>query len=191
MSNNQTLLLEAYTNLGFKLSENRFQSFLDLIQQHMINEDKIKKAKDQHRNLRLAIHGRKDPLILSIQDAIDMASVNFIQLYGDQLWPVIDWHVHNRGHLNDRWYVDTLTVTRRCDFVWVCEVHQDCERRGNHDRSLWEEKIRSPLGLAVRKYIGVVQRMWVAGELVVPTEKVMDELVAEVVAVEACEMLSL
>ena len=182
-SNNQTHLLEAYTNLGFKLSENRFNSFLNLFIQHLISEEKLSEQKEQYLKRRLAIYGRDYRLNLSLPDKISMATVNFIQLYGDELWPGM---LPNRNHLNDRWY-----TKRRCDFVWICEKDQDCKVKGNNDRSLWEEKIRSPLGCAVKRYAEIVVKMGTTGEVLAPVEKAIDELVMAVVAVESHEKLIL
>ena len=179
-SNNQTLLLEAYTNLGFKLSENRFQSFLNLFIQHLISEEKLSEQKEQSRQRLLSIYGREYRLKLSLPDKIEMATVNFIQLYGDELWPGM---LPNRGHLNDRWY-----TKRRCDFVWICEKDQDCKVKGNNDRSLWEEKIRSPLGCAVKRYAEIVVKMGTTGEVLAPVDEAMDELVKEVLFVHESEV---
>ncbi|KAI5366268.1 hypothetical protein Slin14017_G039080 [Septoria linicola] len=178
MADVEPRITEAFTNLGFKPTDKRTDAFKHLVVQFIQDQDRHLETCQQEPV--------PNPLNLTNDDKLDIAAVNFVQHFGDDLWPVISWTEPNCQHLNGRWYVDTFTITRRCETKFVCEQDQNCLVFGANNRSLWEDKLRSPLGQAVRQYMRMVTRMD-AAQLSHLRWRPFPELLAEVLSVQPTE----
>ncbi|KAK4499640.1 hypothetical protein PRZ48_010158 [Zasmidium cellare] len=136
-------LTEAFVDLDFALSESRHKAFFNLCVQYC-----------QLENRRVIQRRKQHNLFLTPQDILEYAVVTFIQNYGDRLWP---FDSAARSHINTTFTWNGNRINPQLGFF--ADVDQNCPNFGNNDRSLWQEKIRSPLGQKVKRYFQCLDRV--------------------------------
>ncbi|KAF2164420.1 hypothetical protein M409DRAFT_25297 [Zasmidium cellare ATCC 36951] len=131
---------QAFLDLGFKYTKARANNFFRLCVQYAKLEGG-----------RVVKQNSLNDLRLSTLDVLDYIAVTFIQNLGEYLWPA---DISQRSHLEG-----ANALLGSWSGGLIADVHQNCQTPGNHDRSWWQEKVRSPLGVKMKRYLEVLERV--------------------------------